>query len=34
MLMLQLDIMLAGYVDDVPNPPVAGGPQYTGPGAE
>ena len=34
MLMLQLDIMLAGYVTDVPNPPVAGGPQYTGPGAE
>jgi hypothetical protein len=34
MLMLQLDIMLAGYVNDVPNEPVAGGPQYTGPGAE
>ena len=34
MLMLQLDIMLAGYVNDVPNGPVAGGPQYTGPGAE
>ena len=34
MLMLQLDIMLAGYVDDVPNEPVPGGPQFTGPGAE
>ena len=34
MLMLQLDIMLAGYVTDVPNEPAAGGPQYTGPGAE
>ena len=34
MLMLQLDIMLAGYVSEVPNEPVAGGPQYTGPGAE
>ncbi len=34
MLMLQLDIMLAGYVNDVPNEPVPGGPQYTGPGAE
>ena len=34
MLMLQLDIMLAGYVTEVPNEPVPGGPQYTGPGAE
>ena len=34
MLILQLDIMLAGYVTDVPNEPVAGGPQYTGPGTE
>ena len=34
MLMLQLDIMLAGYVTDVPNEPVAGGQQYTGAGAE
>ncbi len=34
MLMLQLDIMLAGYINEVPNEPVAGGPQYTGPGAE
>ncbi len=34
MLMLQLDIMLAGYVTDVPNEPVPGGPQYTGAGAE
>ena len=34
MLMLQLDIMLAGYVNEVPNEPVSGGPQYTGPGAE
>ena len=34
MLMLQLDIMLAGYVNEVPNEPVAPGPQYTGPGAE
>ncbi len=34
MLMLQLDIMLAGYITDVPNEPVAGGPQYDGPGAE
>ena len=34
MLMLQLDIMLAGYVNDVPNEPVPGGPQFTGPGAE
>ena len=34
MLMLQLDIMMAGYVDDVPNEPVPGGPQYDGPGAE
>ena len=34
MLMLQLDIMLAGYVSEVPNEPVPGGPQYTGPGAE
>ena len=30
MLMLQLDIMLAGYVTEVPNEPVPGGPQYTG----
>ena len=34
MLMLQLDIMMAGYVTEVPNEPVSGGPQYTGPGAE
>ena len=34
MLMLQLDIMLAGYVTDVPNEPVPGGPQYTSAGAE
>ncbi len=34
MLMLQLDIMLAGYVTEVPNEPAPGGPQYTGPGAE
>ncbi len=34
MLMLQLDIMLAGYMNEVPNEPVAGGPQYTGAGAE
>ena len=34
MLMLQLDIMLAGYVTEVPNEPVPGGPQFTGPGAE
>lgn len=34
MLMLQLDIMLAGYITEVPNEPVSGGPQYTGPGAE
>ena len=34
MLMLQLDIMLAGYVNDVPNPAVPGGPQYMGSGAE
>ena len=34
MLMLQLDIMLAGYVTEVPNEPVPGGSQYTGPGAE
>ena len=34
MLMLQLDIMLAGYVTEIPNEAVPGGPQYTGPGAE
>ena len=34
MLMLQLDIMLAGYMTEVPNEPVAGGPQYNGAGAE
>ena len=34
MLILQLDIMLAGYLTEVPNEPVPGGPQYTGPGAE
>ena len=34
MLMLQLDIMLAGYVTEIPNKAVPGGPQYTGPGAE
>ncbi len=34
MLMLQLDIMLAGYISDIPNQPVAGGPQYTGLGVE
>ena len=34
MLMLQLDIMLAGYMNEVPNEPVPGGPQYTGAGAE
>jgi hypothetical protein len=34
MLMLQLDIMLAGYVTEVPNEAVPGGPQFTGPGAE
>ena len=34
MLMLQLDIMLAGYVTEVPNEAVPGGPQLTGPGAE
>ena len=34
MLTLQLDIMLAGYITEVPNEPVPGEPQYTGPGAE
>ncbi len=34
MLMLQLDIMLAGYINEVPNEPMPGGPQYTGPGTE
>ena len=34
MLMLQLDIMLAGYVTEVPQRTRPGGPQYTGPGAE
>ena len=34
MLMLQLDIMLAGYVTEIPNEAIPGGPQYTGPGAE
>lgn len=34
MLILQLDIMLAGYLTEVPNEPEPGGPQYTGPGAE
>ncbi len=34
MLMLQLDIMLAGYLVEVPNEPVAGGSQYSGPDAE
>ena len=34
MLMLQLDIMLAGYVTEVPNEAVPGGPQFTGTGAE
>ena len=34
MLMLQLDIMLAGYVTDVPNAPAPGGPAYSETGVE
>ena len=30
MLMLQLDLMLAGYVTDVPNPPAGDGPEWGG----